>query len=380
MAAKTVSKPPTSLAALREKMSKKYGEDRITRRDKIEPYRVTSTGSLDLDMALVVGGWVEGRIHEIVGQEGTSKTTLAITSMAAVQKKYPDLACGYIDMEHSFDWNWAEANGLDTSDDRFMHVFPDDSEDVSDQIKEMMETGLFKMIVVDSIGGMESKQAFGKDAEEHVMGRNAQVITRMSKRLAVLARNHQCTVLLINQYRANLSSPQGGDQSAGPKAMKYATTTKVETRRAGGSDPLKVKFPWDENPQIVGIQFAAKVSRNKCAPAGRTGKYYLINQQTAEYGPVGIDQASEALAVGLLTGVIEQAGAYYSMPWTEDKKDRIKSRASVLECLRENPERVAEVRDAAVATMAHEVVPERLIEFETDNGVEQVDPTTGEVR
>ena len=260
------------LAKLRDEMEKRYGETQISRRERVEPYQVTSTGSLSLDLALRVGGWVEGRIHEIVGQEGVGKTTIAINSMAEAQAKYPHLACGYIDMEQTFDWDWAESNRLVTDDDHFLHVYPEDSEDVSDQVRMMMATGLFKMIVVDSIGGMESKQAFTKEAEEAVVGRNAQIITRMAKRLAVDANKHRCTALLINQYRANIGNPKGRDLTAGPKSLKYATTTKVELSRTGQT-PLKFKFPEDDEPQVVAKEVRARVTRNKVAAEGKKAEF-----------------------------------------------------------------------------------------------------------
>jgi recombination protein RecA len=367
---KAPAPPPKTLEALREKMTKKYGDGRVTRREEVTRYEVTSTGSLSLDLALRVGGWVAGRIHEVVGTEGVGKTTLCITSMREAQKKYPDKAVGYIDMEQTFDWDWAEANGLDTSDLRFMHAYPDNSEDVSDQIKEMMETGLFAMIVVDSIGGMESKQAFDKEAEEQVMGRNAQVITRMAKRLAMLSRRHRCSVLLINQFRANLSNPMAGDQSAGPRALKYATTTKVEMRRTGET-PLKVRFPDYDEDQVVGKQVSARVSRSKVAAEGKKGIFWIINQPSVEYGPIGIDIADEALTVGMFTGaIIAEPGGYYVMPWTTGKKDRLHGKETVLAYLREHRDKAMEVRDSAVAKMAADVKTEVETRF---------DPATGEV-
>lgn len=367
-AAKKAAARPTSLAALREKMTKVYGEGRIVRRENVIAYDVIPTGSLSLDVALRVGGWVRGRIHEIVGPEGVGKTTTIICSMVEAQHKYPDLAVGYIDMEQTFDYEWAEKLGLDTSASRWLHVYPDDSEDVSDQIREMADTGLFSMITVDSIGGMESKQAFEKDAGETVMGRNAQVITRMVKHSAVLCRRNNVAVILVNQFRANLSNPQGGDQSAGPKAMRYATTTKVDLRRTSG-DALKVKFPDDKEPQIVGIQVRARVSRNKVAAPGKVGEFYIINQHTTQYGPVGIDQADEALTIGLLTEVIDaQGGGYYAFPWTKDPKERIRGRESVLAWMRENPDKALEVRDLAVAKMADDVIAETQVVFDAKTG------------
>lgn len=370
---------PNSLGALRTKMTARYGDGRVTRRETVEPYEVIPTGSMSLDLALRVGGWVRGRIHEIVGPEGVGKTTLMINSMVQSQRKYPDLAVGIIDMEQTFDFEWAERQGLDTSDERFLHVYPDNSEDVSDQLKEMMETGLFSMVVVDSIGGMESKVAFDKEAEERVMGNNAQVITRMVKRLAVLARAQKVAVLLVNQYRANLSNPQGMDQSAGPKALKYSTTTKVEMRQAGGSDPLKYDFKDGEGPVIVGVEIAAKVSRNKVAAARKTGKFWIINQDTPDWGPVGIDQAQEAYAIGEFTEVmVQEPGNRFRFPWTEGDRDRIHGKTAVLAFLRANPDKAEALRSAAVAKMAADVIPQTMIDFDSEGLEIRVDPTTGE--
>lgn len=360
---------PTTLSGLRDRMTKTYGEGRVVKRANVVKYEIIPTGSLSLDLALRVGGWVRGRIHEIVGPEGVGKTTTIIASMIEAQKKYPDLSVGYVDMEQTFDYDWAEKLGLDTSDKRWLHVYPDNSEDASDQLREMAMTSLFSMITVDSIGGMESKQAFEKDADGQVMGRNAQVITRMVKHCAVLCRRNNVAVILVNQYRANIDNPKGGDQSAGPKAMKYATTSKVEMRRTAG-EPLKVKFPGDKDPQVVGLQVRARVTRNKVAAPGKIAEYYIINQDTMEYGGVGIDQADEALTIGTITGVVEaQAGGYYSFPWTKTAKDRIRGLESALGFLRGNHAKALEIRDAAVAKLSSDIIEETMIEFDPVTGV-----------
>ena len=374
MPAKTAKKPkqiPSSLGALRANMTKRYGEGRILVREDVTDYTVTSTGSLSLDLALRVSGWVQGRIHEIMGPEGVSKSTLCATSGREMQKAQPGRAVGYIDMEQTFDWPWAERQGLLTDDKHFLYALPDNSEDVADQAAEMLETGLISMLIVDSIGGMESKQAFDKDAGDVVMGRNAQVITRLSKRLAVLAQRNKTTVLLVNQPRANISNPMGMDESAGPKAMKHSTTTKVRLSRTG-EKPMKVQFDGESEPDIVGTQFRARVERNKVAAAGKAAEYWLINQDTEEYGPVGISQAHETMDIGTYLNIIRQeGGGRYRFPWTESDKDRIWGKEKVLEFLRENPERMLQVRDLAVKAMRGDVIPEA--------SGHVIDTTTGEV-
>lgn len=368
--------PPKSLAALREAMGKKYGTGRIVKRSEVKPYTVISTGSIEVDAATVVGGVVVGRITEFAGVEGSAKTTTTINVMANAQRTDPRLV-GYIDMEQNFDWDWAEANGLNTADKRFLYAFPNDAEDVSDQAEEMIRTGLFSVLVVDSIGGMESKQAFTKEAEEHVMGRNAQVITRMVKRLAVLARQHHCAVILVNQFRANFANPMAPDITAGPKALKYATSMRLDFRPvAGEGDRLMAHIPGVKEPQIVGVRIAVRVQRSKVGPQGRNGAFFLIKQVTPEYGPIGIDRATEALTLGLDTGVIlVEGGGYHVLPWTTDKKDRIHGATKVKQFLRTHPDRVEQIRLAAIATYAHEVIPEVEVAFDQETG-EVLDETT----
>ena len=48
---------------------------------------VISTGSLDLDIALGIGGLPVGRIVEIYGPESSGKTTLMLSTIAQAQKK-----------------------------------------------------------------------------------------------------------------------------------------------------------------------------------------------------------------------------------------------------------------------------------------------------
>jgi len=354
----TPAKRPTSLAALRDKMEKQWG-NRVSRQDTARrTYEIVSTGSLGLDLATRVGGLVRGRIHELVGVEGVGKTTLLINAMREHQQRYPDLAVGMIDMEQTWDWDWAEANGLDISEDRFIHVYPDNSEDVSDQIKEMTQDGLLSMISVDSIGGMESQGAFDKDAEKSNMGKNAQIITRMVKHTAVLLRRTNTTGVFVNQLRANFADQTGkaGDVSAGPKVLKYSTTMKIDMRRTAEST-LKVKR-LDGNEtveEIVGQQVRARVVRSKVAAQGRAAEFWIINQDTPEYGPIGIDRADEALSLGIRTGVIGvRGGGHHDLP----DGTSIRGRDLVLARLRSEPDLALQIRDLAVQDAVKDVKQE----------------------
>jgi RecA/RadA recombinase len=169
---------------------------------------------------------------------------------------------------------------------------------------------------------------------------NSQVITRMSKRLATLARRHDVTILLVNQYRANTSNPMGSDVSAGPKAMQHATTAKIEMSQvfAEGSQ-RKSKF-WDEE-ETVGNMSRARVTRLKQGARSRVAEFFIMTQETDEFGSVGIDSADEHLQLGLKIGVIKQeAGGYYTIPGIDG---RIHGKEAALKAMREKPDVLKEI-------------------------------------
>lgn len=343
-------KSSAGLAALREKLGKTYGTQ-LTRQETAVPKPETiSTGLLGLDYATVCGGWVEGRLHLIWGPEGVGKTTLCYLAMAEAQKKHPNRAVVYIDMEHTFDFEYAAKWGVDLSEERFIHLYPDNSEDVADMLKDSCRSGFVSMVTIDSVGGMETKKAIDKGAGESDMGKNAQVITRMCKVGAVEAHKTGTAVLIISQVRANFGSMTGGDTYAAPKALRHATTMVIRLKQVFGDDTrLTVKI--DGEDIEVGRKIAAKIERSKMAPQGRTAHFWIKNMATEKYGPVGIDPVDDALTLALKpsVGAIEQqGGGYYVLP----DGNRVRGRQQVIDYLREVPELLPQIREKALASVS----------------------------
>jgi len=352
----------SSMDGFRNQLTKRYG-GRLTQ--TIQPYEVISTGSMALDVVTRIGGYVRGRTHEIIGPPAAAKTSMSILG-AVEHQRATDKAVGWIDMEHSFDFDWAQSLGLDVSPERFTHIFPDDSEDVADMIKAMTQSGLYSEVVVDSIGGMESKKAFDKDAGEVTMGRNAQVITRMVKQVSALAWNNQVTVIFVNQHRANLSGLGMTDIPAGPRALQYNTTMSLKAARASGTaaeTTLTVKELGQDKPIPVGYKFMIKVQRSRVASQGRQTDLWLINESTDQYGPIGIDRAEEAASVGIMMEIITRAGSNYTLP----TGGTFFGRPKLVTALRAEPAAIAEIRRLALDSVSHEVTEKGAVSMEEDD-------------
>ena len=66
----------------------------------VEDIPVISTGSIELDRALGIGGLPRGRVIEIFGPESSGKTTLALHAVAQAQQQGGIAA--FIDAEHAW--------------------------------------------------------------------------------------------------------------------------------------------------------------------------------------------------------------------------------------------------------------------------------------
>ncbi|MFD8650699.1 P-loop NTPase family protein [Streptomyces mirabilis] len=355
------------LSKLRTDLTKVYG-DRVTRRDQMVPPTFISTGSITLDYAMG-GGFAVKRTHEIVGPEGMGKTSLANLTMANAQRQFPDRAVAIIDMEQAYDFDWARKLGVDVEDEnKFYHLYPDHSEDVSDQISMLLRSGEVSLVVIDSIGGMESRAAFEKKADESAMGKNAQVISRMVKRVAGLCRENNAAVVFINQYRANIGSPRGGEKPAGPSALKYNTTTQLKMSRTSETTrKVTISDAVSEAPKDleVGRQLRVKVTRNKLAAQGRSADFWFYNVATEKHGPIGIDQMDEAAVLGMATGAIKRLSSVsYEFPGGATVKG---GRPGVLAYLAEHRDLVGQIRELALATISSEVKSEHTVSYDDED-------------
>jgi recombination protein RecA len=233
-----------------------------------------------------------------------------------------------------FDEPWAALHGVDL-DNLFVYT-PTSAEDVADAMKDMLMSGLFSMVVLDSIGAMIPEAEKEKDADKAVMAQQAKIVTRMVKIAAVEANRTQTTVILINQVRANLA--YGADTTTGGGfALKHCSTMKFKVSRTG-TPPFKAKFGNEE--MVVGHEIKIRVERNKVSTAYRDATVVLYHKDS-KHGAIGIDKVDEAVTMGISHGGIEQGGAWYTMP----NGERLQGRDAVVEFVRQDPSQIQLIRD-----------------------------------
>ncbi|MGL5904908.1 MAG: recombinase RecA, partial [Cetobacterium sp.] len=158
MAKKTVEISTDKSKALEtalKQIRKDFGEGSIMKLGENQGMNieVIPTGSINLDLALGIGGVPRGRILEVYGAESSGKTTIALHIVAQAQKMGGVAA--FIDAEHALDPVYAKALGVDV--DELLISQPDFGEQALEIADMLVRSGAIDIIVVDSVAALVPK-------------------------------------------------------------------------------------------------------------------------------------------------------------------------------------------------------------------------------
>src|SRR5438876_6129481 len=112
-----------------------------------------STGAINLDAAIGIGGIPRGRVTEIFGPESSGKTTLALHVVAHAQRQGG--AAAYIDAEHALDVEYAKKLGVDI--ENLLVSQPDTGEQGLEICEILVRSGAVDVVVVDSVAALVPK-------------------------------------------------------------------------------------------------------------------------------------------------------------------------------------------------------------------------------
>ena len=273
----------------------RYGMGSIMRMSD-RPFNVEgiSTGALSLDIALGGHGIPKGRIIEFYGPESSGKTTLALHTVANVQKAGGTAA--FIDAEHALDITWARKIGVNV--DSLLLSQPDTGEQALDITEMLVKSNLVDIIVIDSVAALvPAAELQGEMGQSHI-GLQARLMSQALRKLSgVVSKSNTC-IIFINQIRMKIGVMIGNPETtSGGNALKFYASVRLDIRR--------VSTIQDSNGVAIGNHVRVRVVKNKIAAPFTTAEFDIMFDQ-------GINSIGDLVDVAVAKCIIEKSGSWFT--------------------------------------------------------------------
>jgi recombination protein RecA len=261
-----------------ERLNKQYGKGTVlSLGSKSEgTYDAISTGSIGFDWkTLGVGGFVKGKMYELMGWEGTGKSTICGHAVASCQSNGGKVV--YIDGEHAVDTNYFNSLGVDT--DTMMIAQPSCGEEGFNIAVELMQTGDVDLIIIDSDSSLIPKAVLDGAVGEHAIGKKARLNSSAYPKIKSMAHNTKTCVIIVSQYREKIGVMFGNPTTTqGGHALKFYSDVRIEVSKSLAK----------EAGEVYGNITKVRAIKNKMNPP------YVLSDFEVLYG-VGIDKVGEMM-------------------------------------------------------------------------------------
>ena len=285
-----------NLTDIIKNIKNRFGSDAIMQLDESCKEKnnidVISTGSLNLDISLGIGGLPKGRIIEIFGPESSGKTTIALhilSSLKETKKK-----CAFIDLEHALDIQYAKNIGVDISNMLFSQ--PNSGEEALEILELLIISKKIEVIIIDSVAALVPKAELeGKISDMHI-GLQARLMSKVLRKITGYIKKNNVLVIFINQIRMKIGLLFGNPETtSGGNALKFYSSVRLDIRR--------ISYIKKEN-EIVGNRVRIKIVKNKLSIP------FKITEIDIFYNK-GIIKEYEILDISEKINLIEKKGSWY---------------------------------------------------------------------
>lgn len=267
------------------------------------------TVSPKLDLALN-GGIREASWNIISGDPKTGKSTTCLQICKNAQDDNRPVI--YVDGESRLKaYNLSGTEGLDLNKIQIVHS-PEDGESLSAEDFLNITEELIKrpenkgaVCVIDSCSSLVPRAELEESASGSLRASLPKLLSHWVKKTSQTVVKNKIIVLIITHYITNTSGygkikiPDCGVM------IQYQADTRI--------DIAKIE-PWEENGKKIGQLVHWKVA---CSAMGASGTECISH---IRYGK-GIDKEKEMIDLAESFGIIDKAGAWYSIPFLEGSKE-----------------------------------------------------------
>lgn len=272
----------------------KYGKGTIENTVDFERAEVEfiSTNSFNLDY-LFGGGVPSGRIIEVLGEESSGKSTLALYIAAQFQKQKKKVV--FLDPEYAFSASYAKSIGVDVN--KLLISQTSSGEETFDVAENLIKTGDIDLIIIDSVAALLPDAEMEKEISQQTIALTARLMSKGLRRIVGLASINKTTILFINQTRSKIGVYWGEKEiSSGGKALKFYASCRIKVRKG-----KKIK---NKSEEIIGNWLEMKMVKNKVSAPFKESSIEII------FGH-GIDLAGDLLDHAEKHKVVKKEGNTY---------------------------------------------------------------------
>jgi protein RecA len=275
-----------------------------------------SSGILSLDCALG-GGFPFGRIAVIAGEYSTGKTLISLKAIEQVEQydhttklhesqvdpeKFEAGRALFVDLEGSFDLEWAKANGF--NDEHHVVARPEYAEQAVDIVTDAIRQDIFDLIVVDSIANMTPTAEIEESTESWQMGLAARLINKAMRRWnASLNRMSQDAdgagplLLCLNQFRLKIGVMYGDPRTLpGGKGQEFCSSIIVYTKSP--------KIEDGDDKETAFVEMGGTTHKNKTYVPKLNFSFKMALKTQPDWHVGQVDNHKQLLKLGKQTGAI----------------------------------------------------------------------------
>jgi recombination protein RecA len=308
--------------------------------DTIPATEYAATPSFGLNKALS-GGLPYGRQVLIWGSKSSAKSSLCLQTVALAQKE--GKVCAWIDAEMSYDKNWAEKLGVDTS-----KLIVSQCRTINEMVDigtNLMNAGV-DLVVVDSITSLLPAIYFEKDSTElkqlentKQIGAEARDFSNAWKMINYANNKIKPTLfVLISQSRNNINAMYTSQQPTGGQATKFYSSTIIKLF-SSESDNQAIKGKISVGDKLIEEKIGRKIrwdlQFSKTSPGFQSGEYDFYFRGNS----VGVDSIADLIDTAELMGIVERTGAWYLLP----DGSKVQGREGFINKVREDKELFADI-------------------------------------
>jgi len=197
------------------------------------------TGQFEIDSILGEGGGIpRGTVLELAGESMSGKSYLSFMLMAEANKRGEWVA--YFNIENSFYPPRASSLGVKTGDpDLFTLLeYIETAEQYGEIVYEMVDSGLYSVIVLDSISAMIPDADYDRPLEDNPkIGAHAMFVKRFTRKLLNKCAQTGTIVVMINQLYMGAGKMPGTfvPTATGGNAMNFMPHMRLWFSKIGGA-------------------------------------------------------------------------------------------------------------------------------------------------